>query len=104
MSIGCRVCGRVSLSEDHDLCAACIRLRQEKRLPMRLMHNPDNGCWGCVFCYDQISCRLGENGPRATGGRSLLESQWHTDHIGVSAPEWCPLRRGPVTVEGKSMP
>lgn len=61
-------------------------------------HDPESGCLGgefgdaCPFYADEMGPACG-----AVGGKGVGEDAYDF----TPAPDWCPLRRGPVLVRAK---
>ena len=45
-----------------------------------------DGCFDCPFAYDSVDCVIDDGVNRLLG------------HNSSNVPDWCPLRRGPMTV------
>jgi hypothetical protein len=55
---------------------------------VKLTHDPERGCRECPMCYrDTYDTRM------------CILAQDELPEGSLPAPAWCPLRRGPVTVE-----
>lgn len=65
---------------------------------MRIVHDPDGGCYGCPF-YSDDAVYDGPTHYRCSVApeRCSLDRELTTR----IAPVWCPLRLGAVTVEGE---
>jgi hypothetical protein len=59
----------------------------------RIMHEPEDGCGGCPFLAAD------DDGLPACGAETWRRIWPVLEGLPDTAPEWCPLRAGPVVVE-----
>lgn len=76
-----------------------LAVAADHRAPLRIVHDPDTGCFGCAVSDEDLAgepwyCNAKDQAlPDENKGRYATNP--------VPAPPWCPLRAGDVVVSAK---
>lgn len=79
---------------ERSMARELLKRREAERQATVVEHDPDGGCLGCQFWRDNAK-RQGVCGVSGPIGRRLRTMETAV----TCAPDWCPLRTGPVIVK-----